>query len=121
MRLPLLIQFVFGPLALLAGVLLIRSSIREVEAAGTTYDPYAQSTELVTAGIYQYTRNPGYLGLAVIQLGVAILFDSGWIALTGLAAVMITTFFVIRLEEEKLSKQFGQDYRNYCNRVRRWL
>jgi protein-S-isoprenylcysteine O-methyltransferase Ste14 len=119
--LPVLVQLTIGPAAIIVGVILIRHSMREIGAADTTYDPFAASTVLVTSGIYRFTRNPGYLGLAVIQLGLAILIDNVWIALAGFAAVLVTTFFVIRLEEEKLLGAFGQDYADYCRRVRRWV
>jgi len=45
--------------------------MQSMDGAGTTYDPYAASTALVTSGIYKHTRNPGYLGLAVIQIGLS--------------------------------------------------
>jgi len=76
---------------------------------------------LVTSGIYKYTRNPGYLGLAVIQLGLALMIDSPWIGVATVVAVVVTNQFVIRLEEEKLRRTFGQDYQDYLNKVRRWL
>ncbi len=119
--LPLSVQLVFGPAFIVGGVLLIRSSIREIAAGATTYDPFDISTSLVTSGIYQYSRNPGYLGLGVIQFGFAVLLDSVWIAGAALAAAMVTAIFVIRLEEEKLSHSFGQVYLDYKIQVRRWF
>lgn len=119
--LPWPVQAGLGPLVALVGVMIIRQSIQEIEAAATTYDPYGVSTELVTTGLYRRSRNPGYLGLAVIQLGVAILFDNMWIIVSGLIAIFVTNRLVIRLEEKKLSDAFGQAYRDYCKRVRRWL
>ncbi|WP_342075583.1 isoprenylcysteine carboxylmethyltransferase family protein [Yoonia sp. SS1-5] len=118
---PALVQFTFGPGAIVGGVILIRQSMHEIGAANTTYDPFAASTALVTSGIYRRTRNPGYLGLAVIQLGLAILINNFWIVLTCIVAVIVTTLFVIKLEEEKLFNAFGRDYADYCGRVRRWI
>ena len=119
--LPLWIQLGFGVAFVAGGVLLIRSSMRSIDGAGTTYDPYAASTALVTSGIYEHTRNPGYLGLAVIQLGLALMIDSPWIAAADVVAVSVTSQFVIRLEEEKLTRTFGQEYQDYVGRVRRWI
>ncbi|MGR3762103.1 methyltransferase family protein [Roseobacteraceae bacterium NS-SX3] len=119
--LPLAVQLVLGPLLMLAGVLLIRASMQEISRGGTTHDPFAASSALVTSGIYRYSRNPGYLGLAVIQTGIAVLLDSLWIGLAALAACMITSAFVIRLEEKKLLSAFGADYAGYLKSVRRWL
>lgn len=119
--LPLWLQVSLGPALVGAGVLTIRQSMREIAAAETTYDPYDVSTALVTGGVYRYSRNPGYLGLAVIQCGLAVLLDNGWLWLTGVLAVAATTWFVIRLEERKLGDAFGAAYAAYCARVRRWL
>ncbi len=118
---PFWLQLGSGVVAVTTGVLLIRSSMQSIDRAGTTYDPYAASTVLVTSGIYRYTRNPGYLGLAVIQFGLALMIDSPWIAITTVVAVIVTSQFVIMLEEEKLSRTFGQEYQNYLSKVRRWI
>ena len=119
--LPFGVQIAVGPLIVLGGIRIIARSIRDIETAGTTYDPFAASTELVTSGIYRFTRNPGYLGLAIIQTGLAVLLDNPWILLTGLVAVIVTTTFVIRLEERKLEDAFGEAYAAYRSRVRRWI
>ncbi len=115
------IQATLGPPLVLAGILVIRQSIRDIQAAGTTYDPFDVSTALVTSGIYRRSRNPGYLGLALIQLGFAILLDNIWIVATGLIAVIVTTRCVIQLEERKLTDAFGASYTAYMKRVRRWI
>jgi len=101
--------------------MLIRKSMQEIQASNTTYDPFAATTALVMSGIYRFSRNPGYLGLAIIQLGLAIVIDNVWIVLADIVAVIVTTVFVIKLEEEKLLTAFGQDYAEYCARVRRWI
>ena len=119
--LPLWLQLGSGIAFIVAGVLLIRSSMQSIDRAGTTYDPYAASTALVTSGIYRYTRNPGYLGLAVIQIGLALMIDSPWIVATTIVAIVITSQFVIKLEEEKLGRAFGQEYQDYRSTVRRWI
>ncbi len=118
---PLWLQLGSGIAFVVAGVLLIRSSMQSIDQAGTTYNPYAASTALVTSGIYRHTRNPGYLGLAVIQIGLAMMIDSPWIVVTTIVAVVITSQFVIKLEEEKLGRTFGQEYQDYVTMVRRWI
>ncbi len=118
---PLLPQLFVGLVAVTIGVLLIRTSMKSFARAGTTYNPYAVSTALVTTGIYQYTRNPGYLGLAWIQIGLAVMLDSPWIALTAAIAIFVTDRYVIVPEERKLKSAFGDAYRDYLADVRRWL
>ena len=119
--LPLAFQIVPGVATIIGGVWLIRLSMLEIERAGTTYDPYAASTKLVTSGIYRYIRNPGYLGLAVIQLGFAFLLDNYWITVTLIVAMWIMTAFVILREEDKLRRTFGEDYDTYFASTRRWI
>ncbi len=119
--LPLGLQLGAGVASVIVGVLLIRSSMASIERAGTTYNPFSASTVLVTRSIYRYTRNPGYLGLAMIQLGLALMFDSPWILLTTIAAVIVINQFVVKLEEEKLRRAFGKEYQNYLTDVRRWI
>lgn len=119
--LPLGLQLGVGLTILIVGALLIRSSMASFDRADTTYSPFSASTALVTGGIYRYTRNPGYLGLAVIQIGLAFLLDSPWILLTAILAAVVTNQFVIKLEEEKLELTFGREYQNYRTDVRRWI
>ena len=66
-------------------------------------------------------RNPGYLGLAMIQFGLALMYDSPWILLATIVAVIVTSQFVIKLEEERLRRAFGKEYQNYLTHVRRWI
>jgi len=91
--------------------------------AGTTVNPLkpASTTALVTSGIYQYTRNPMYLGQSVILLG--------WVAslqnMVGLLAVpafmLYISRFQIRPEEQQLSARFPDAYAAFCRQVPRWL
>ena len=119
--LPLVVQVVLGTAVIGGGVWLIWLSMIEIDRAGTTYNPYAASTRLVTSGVYRHIRNPGYLGLTVIQLGFAILLDNYWIILTLAGALFVMHFFVILREEDKLRRTFGEDYEAYATSSRRWI
>ncbi len=119
--LPFVVQIPFGIAIIAAGFWLIRLSMIEMGRGNTTYDPYAPSTHLVTSGIYAHIRNPGYLGLAVIQLGFSVLFDNYWIFSSMLIAWLITHFFVVLREEDKLRRTFGEDYERYLASSRRWV
>jgi protein-S-isoprenylcysteine O-methyltransferase Ste14 len=91
--------------------------------AHTTVDPHRPetATALVTSGVYGRTRNPMYLGLALLLLGWAIRLSS----LSSIAGpflfVLLIQHFQIRPEEHALRRQFGKDYDRYCQRVNRWL
>ncbi len=89
--------------------------------AGTTPDPTEPSTALVQSGPYRFTRNPIYLGMALIYSGMALLLN----AVGGLALLpgMIFAFDrgIVRNEESYLEQQFGQEYLDYKQRVPRWI
>ena len=89
----------------------------------TTANPMkpANTTGLVTKGLYKITRNPMYVGLLTILTGYAI-----WLGSLSPFFVLPLFYFLItemqiKPEEEALEKKFGQEYLNYKNSVRRWL
>jgi protein-S-isoprenylcysteine O-methyltransferase Ste14 len=89
--------------------------------AGTSMVPMNPTTALVTSGPYRLTRNPMYLGMAFLYVAFAFAFGVTW-ALAFLPAVLvIVDRFVIAREEPYLERKFGQAYRDYKARVRRWL
>ena len=115
-------------LAVLAGVVggalwlaLDGSAMLRFRGARTSVVPMRPTTALVTSGPYRFTRNPMYLGMAVLYLALALSFGVIW-ALALLPAVL---YLVDRLaivhEERYLEAKFGDDYREYKKRVRRWL
>lgn len=89
--------------------------------AGTPFDVRRPASALVTDGPYRYSRNPGYVALIVFCLGIAVLADNVWVLpLVALATWVLTRFVVIK-EERHLEARFGDAYRDYSRRVRRWL
>lgn len=91
--------------------------------AKTTVNPLKpeRSAALVTSGIYRVTRNPMYVGMALILLAWAIYLGSGIALLGPLAFALYVTRFQIQPEERVLALRFGTDFAGYCARVRRWL
>jgi protein-S-isoprenylcysteine O-methyltransferase Ste14 len=91
--------------------------------ARTTVTPLApeKASSLVTGGLYRFTRNPMYLGMLLILAGIAILLGSP--ANMAILAIFVTyiTIFQIKPEEAMLERIFGDTYRLYQRRVRRWL
>lgn len=89
--------------------------------AGTPVRPFEPPTALVQSGLYRYSRNPIYLGLVVMLIGIALL--QGTLApllAAPIYAVLLDRAFV-RPEERMLEAAFGESYRQYCRHVRRWL
>lgn len=103
------------------GGLLIFAGTRQLRRKRTTINPAGSTTAIATEGPYGRTRNPLYLALAVIHLGIGVATGSPWILLTLPFTVLIIHFGVIRREERYLEGKFGDEYREYCSRVRRWI
>jgi protein-S-isoprenylcysteine O-methyltransferase Ste14 len=89
----------------------------------TTIDPrYPHKTSsIVTGGIYNYTRNPMYLGLVLILSATSIYFAARLGFFVIAAFILYMNAFQIKPEEEALEKQFGEEYLSYKARVRRWI
>ncbi len=87
----------------------------------TTIRPFEASTELVTTGAFRWSRNPMYLGLVTCTLGAFVMYGTlaPGIAVPSLAWILQKRF--IEGEEAHLEAQFGETYRAYKERVRRWL
>jgi protein-S-isoprenylcysteine O-methyltransferase Ste14 len=88
---------------------------------GTTVKPFQESSELVVQGPFHVTRNPMYLSLTTVLLGVAVLLGS----LTPFFVIPIFVLIINRrfipVEEGMLERRFGESYRSYKARVRRWI
>lgn len=112
---------VTGALLVVAGVGLGLAGTRNLVRGGTTPFPHRPSSALVESGAYGFSRNPIYLSMAVLLAGVAILFRSGWhLAMTALLVAVLDRTQIPR-EERYLEALFGDAYRAYARRVRRWL
>lgn len=89
--------------------------------ARTAVQPWKPSTALVTGGIYRLTRNPIYVGMAIIYAGLGIGMDSPVALILLLPCLLVVDRFVIAREEVYLQARFGLDYLAYRQKVRRWL
>ena len=103
------------------GVAILGSGLIGFFKAGNDPEPWKTDTQLVTAGLYRFSRNPMYLGMVIVLLGVALFLQSIGGLLSVPLAVLLIGRFVIAREEPYLLATFGRDYESYCNRVRRWL
>ena len=89
---------------------------------GTEIEPTSPTNrKLITSGPYQFTRNPMYLGLVILTLGIAI-WIGAWPMFGAPVALFATANWVhVPFEEAKMRRQFGAAYDNYVARVRRWI
>jgi protein-S-isoprenylcysteine O-methyltransferase Ste14 len=107
-------------LALTAGGLATRAWI-QMATAGTNVRPDKPTTAIVASGPYRFTRNPMYVSLCLLNLGIGLLWcDLVPIALTLPFAVVLQAGVIAR-EERYLEAKFGEAYTAYRRRVRRWL
>ena len=107
-----------------AGIALAVAGIREFRAARTTVNPLQpeQAAAMVTGGIYRRTRNPMYLGMACLLAGwAAWLGRIAPLVLVLPAFVLYMNRFQIQPEERALERRFGTAFREYAQRVRRWI
>jgi protein-S-isoprenylcysteine O-methyltransferase Ste14 len=89
---------------------------------GTEIDPLSPANRaLVTRGAFSVSRNPMYAGMVLGLLGIAIYVGTFPFFVAAAAQFCILNFGFIPFEEEKMERQFGDEYRAYCKRVRRWL
>jgi protein-S-isoprenylcysteine O-methyltransferase Ste14 len=118
---PAAVRWPVGGALLLAGGALARGFFRAFARAGTPVSPYRASTTVVTSGPYRLTRNPGYLGMALTYAGIALVSGALWPFATLVPTVLTIDRGVIAREECYLERRFGDPYRDYKRRVRRWL
>lgn len=107
-------------LALLAAGLFV-AAIRELWEAGTPVPGHRPTTVVVRTGPYRITRNPIYLALSLLHLGVAAWFGSAWLLATLVVSVTLIAAVVVPREERYLEKRFGPAYLDYKASVPRWL
>ncbi|MDL9979043.1 methyltransferase family protein [Microbacterium sp. ASV49] len=88
---------------------------------GTGLMPGQPTTTIVQTGPYRVSRNPLYVGLLALYLGLALLIPTFWGLVLFPVAVLLTLWGSILPEERFLHEQFGADYDEYARRVRRWL
>jgi protein-S-isoprenylcysteine O-methyltransferase Ste14 len=103
------------------GALFIVTSIPTMLRGHGTLNTAGPSAALVISGPYRFSRNPMYLGLALLFTGLAVMFAVVWALLFVIPLVLYTQVRVIMPEERYLQRAFGDEYRAYCSQVRRWL
>lgn len=103
------------------GFLLGIGAFLEFRKARTTLDPHGSSTQIVTSGIYRFTRNPIYLGFLLMLIGLPLVSGFYWGIVLSPFYIFTMNRLIIEREEAYLEKKFGNLYTSYASRVRRWL
>ncbi|MEM7351745.1 MAG: isoprenylcysteine carboxylmethyltransferase family protein [Acidobacteriota bacterium] len=114
-------QKALGLALVVAGLGLAITALGLFRRTGQNPEPWKPTPSILIVGVYRYTRNPMYVAMAIVQIGVGLGLGNLWIvAFTALSLVAV--FFVaVRPEEAYLEGKFGDEYLAYKARVRRWL
>ena len=116
-------QGLLSLLMILIGLIIIVIGVKTFNKSDTTINPLnpREVSYLVTNGVFSYTRNPMYLGMVIILLGVTV-YNGVYIGMIVLPCfILYITEFQIKPEEEAMEEIFAGDYTDYLKRVRRWL
>jgi len=119
--LPAVVQYTAGLPLIGLGILIIVLAFRRFRRAGTNIEPHKPTTAMVTDGLYGLSRNPIYVALTGIALGIGIAADNAWVLSMLVPTLAIMRTGVIAREERYLEGKFGAAYRQYKAAVRRWL
>lgn len=119
--LPLALRIGLSLAAALLGLWMLAGAIGLFRHTGQDPKPWLSTPEVISTGVYQRTRNPMYVGMALVQASIGVAWANGWI----LAAIPLVLGVVyataIRHEEAYLERKFGEQYAAYKRTVRRWL
>ena len=127
MAVPLSLVFVPG-LRIAAGVLVLACGVSLVVSArilfkrtGQSPIPWKPTPELILQGPYRFTRNPMYVGVTLFVVGLGLTLNNLWISLFAAPALLAVHFIAVLPEERYLAEKFGERYRSFLARVRRYV
>ena len=110
------------------GILIVGAAIALVASAWTLFTrtgqdpkPWAPTPELIFSGPYRFTRNPMYVSMTLLQIGLGFVLNNLWVVALALPALLVVHVIAVVPEEAYLSEKFGDGYRAYLTRVRRYL
>ncbi|HJN46728.1 MAG TPA: isoprenylcysteine carboxylmethyltransferase family protein [Vicinamibacterales bacterium] len=113
----------FGAAALVTviGVGVMAAAVGLFKRTGQDPKPWKSTPEIISTGVYRVTRNPMYMGMALLQAGIGLALVSAWII--ALVPVVLAVVYVtaVRHEEAYLEEKFGAAYLSYKSLVRRWI
>lgn len=110
-----------GGLVIFVSFMLIFLSVGLFRQNEEDPNPTTQSNKLITGGIYKYIRNPMYLALVILQIGLGISLSFLHISLMSIFTAIALHYFIIKREETYLRNLFGVEYENYKAKSRRWI
>ncbi len=119
--LPNSIQYAVGFGIMIAPALIMPFVLLRFKKANTNFDARKPTTAIITTGPYRFSRNPSYVSLTMLYLGIAIAADSVWVLAGLIPTLVVMHYGVILREEQYLAEKFGEPYLQYKRSVRRWI
>jgi protein-S-isoprenylcysteine O-methyltransferase Ste14 len=116
-----LTRYVVASAIVIVSVLIMPPVLVRFRRAGTPFDVRKAASTLITDGPYRFSRNPAYLSLTLVYLGVGFFLNNGWVLILVIPVLLVMDLWVVRREESHLEAKFGDEYRKYKSEVRRWL
>jgi len=110
-----------GGIVLALGLALAFWGRHHMERAGTNVNPREPTTALVVSGPFRFSRNPLYVALTLMYAGLAVVANAFWVLVLLVPVLLVLHSGVVRREERYLEAKFGEAYRQYRARVRRYL
>jgi protein-S-isoprenylcysteine O-methyltransferase Ste14 len=114
-------RLVLAAAAAALGAALVADAIGHFRRTGQDPKPWLATPEVIATGVYRYTRNPMYVGMASLQAAIGAAFASVWILALVPVVLAVVYGIAVRHEEAYLERKFGDTYRAYRQSVRRWL
>jgi protein-S-isoprenylcysteine O-methyltransferase Ste14 len=103
------------------GVAMMASAMGLFRRTGQDPRPWKSTPEIISTGVYRVTRNPMYVGMALLQIGIGMGLANGWILVLVPPVLVLVYATAIRHEEAYLERKFGDTYVAYKASVRRWI
>ncbi len=110
-----------GSALVLIGLPMLLLAFRQMIRNKTTIHPSGTTTTIVRNGLYAYTRNPMYVALTLLYIGVCVMVNAYWGLLLLIPLLITVQKGIIEREERYLARKFGEEYLRYKAQVRRWL
>lgn len=111
----------FGLMPVIFGIWINLITDKAFKKVNTTVKPFEETSSLLTDGVFQWTRNPMYLGFVAILLGIAICLRSLSPYIAVILFIVLLDRLFIRVEEQMLENEHGENWKEYRSKVRKWI
>ncbi|WP_299787226.1 isoprenylcysteine carboxylmethyltransferase family protein [uncultured Shewanella sp.] len=110
-----------GLALVITGLIVLLSLLLQFKRQKTAIEPWQPTSSIIKTGLYKYSRNPVYLALCTIPVGLGLYFSHIWLITSVIPSCVCVYYVAIRPEEAYLRRKFGDEYIRYQKQVRRWF